>query len=234
MAPFSPSYEVQHRHQAATRGESVAVLGWLRLPGLRGDTAAACFPSATSPESLALRHAVHGDARDVWGGERGSALAAAVDMAADGPQWPAGCAPAGGAPAAAFPPAANVPPAAEAAAAVGGRAACEAAGRVARDQQAAAAERGTAAAASPGAAVAPAGASPGRRAVWPRFAWPSGGEHAIQALKLPVLPPEPPLPPLRCGFSPRTAELLASLEAFKAGARVMEEARAYAARSAAA
>jgi hypothetical protein len=33
--------------------------------------------------------------------------------------------------------------------------------------------------------------------VRPRFHWPTGAEHAMQALKLPVLPPEPQLPVVR-------------------------------------
>jgi hypothetical protein len=259
MEPFAPSYSLQRAHQISVLGESMAVLGSLRLPTLRGDVAAAAFPTRSSPESLALRDAAHGDARDVWGA-RGTALAAAVDAAAAGPQWPlggsAGAPPGGGgggrgSGGAALPaPAAYVPPAAASAAAVGGRAACAAAGAAARERQAAAASasplppaRGAAASSpwlrprfhAPGAGAGGGDGGGGcAAAVRPRFHWPTGAEHVMQALRLPVLPPEPPLPPLRSGFSPRTAELLASLEAFKAGGRIMEEARAYGARNAAA
>jgi hypothetical protein len=251
MEPFAPSYAVQHYHQTHVIGESIAALGWLRLPSLRGDAAAARpAAGASSPESLALRDAVHGDARDVWGSGRGSALMAAVDAAGEGPLWPlgSGLGAGGAAPASGgggLPPAAFVPAAAEAAAAVGGRAACAAAGAAARERQAAAAAATPPApargAASPWlrprfhpAAGAAGATGTGAHAAQPRFHWPTGAEHALQALQLPVLPPEPALPPLRAGFSPRTAELLASLEAFKAGSRIMEEARAFGARSGAA
>jgi hypothetical protein len=57
------------------------------------------------------------------------------------------------------------------------------------------------------------------------FAWPTGAEHALQALRLSVLPPAPRPPPARAGFSPQSLALLGSLHAWQCEGKLMEQRR---------
>jgi hypothetical protein len=59
----------------------------------------------------------------------------------------------------------------------------------------------------------------------PAFAWPSGAQHAIDALRLPVLAPPAALPPARAAFTRETLALLGSLHAWRCEGQVLEQRR---------
>ncbi len=193
--PFAPSHRVQHLHRQCAVGESMAAVGALGCPGLSLDTASA--PAAASAQSLALRDGVPAAAQGAVDELGGSSLLQPLGLlGSSSAQQPSPLAALGAAVAAAE-----------------GGSSSSSSYRPPQPAQALAAydSAGQRAASAEGLAQP--------------HAWPSGQQHAYQALRLGVLPQEPEQPPARAGYTRESLVLLASLKAFQCEGTLMEQHR---------